>query len=768
MSRGCGPGARRWREAALAAALALAAFPDAARAQGEGTECDGGAREVRALAFRGNRAFRDGDLALRVSTTSSDFLRRTVRIGGTKHCLDSDALRLDVGRLRLFYRRHGYFDTVVDTLVAPLTDAAVAVSFLIDEGEPVRVDTLRVTGLDAVTGPLASIGDLELRPGVVFDITHLQTAIDSIKSRLRNAGYPRADVAASYSVYDSLARRARVSLEVLPGSPARIGSIRVTGEPLPGEPRKLSDNTVRRLIEVRVGDGYSARELVEAQRALYQSDLFRHVEVALAVDSASAFGDSLVAIEVVVRENYLRQVDTEVGWAVLDCFKTRAQLIDKNFLGGARRLELTAQLSKLGYGAPTRVADGRLCASDLQRDPFSVDLNYFTGATVRFPTLFGLRSAPSLSLYSERRGEYNAFLRSTLVGGESSITREIAGGIPLRLGYSLEKGRTEAQPALLCSVFNACDTESRSAITSRNRLVAVASAHVERIRTDNPLNPGTGTAVRLDLRGAGRQIGSNRDIQFVKGLADASGYMNVRRGVTFAARVRVGAVTSPSLSFADAVGFVPPEERLYAGGAASVRGFQQNELGELLYIAASRPATIKGQGDTVYFETADASVLRRVPVGGNSLIVGNFELRVRSAFFPELLQYALFTDAGDVWQRGTPGRARTARALWLNRLRWTPGIGVRAFTPVGPFQANVGYNPYLAPSGPVYYDQALDEQGLAPLYCVSPGNRIPALPGAGGVLEQVPGRVCPATFAPSQSRTFLRRLTFTFSIGPDF
>jgi outer membrane protein insertion porin family/translocation and assembly module TamA len=332
----------------------------------------------------------------------------------------------------------------------------------------------------------------------------------------------------------------------------------------------------------------------------------------------------------------------------------------------------------------------------------------------------------------------------------------------------LERGRTEAQPALLCSVFSACDAQSRDAITNRNRLVAVASAHLERIRTDNALNPSRGTAVRLDLRGAGRQTGSNRDIQFVKGLSDVSGYLGVRSGVTFAARLRLGAVTSPSLSFQDAVGFVPPEERLYAGGASSVRGFQQNELGDLIYIANARPDTIRGQGDTVYFEASDKSVLRRVPKGGNSLIVGNLELRLRSAFFPELIQYALFADAGDVWERGKVGRAHKASALWLDNLRWTPGIGVRVFTPVGPFQANVGYNPYLAPNGPIYYDQAVNEQGVAPLYCVSPGNRIPAVPGSGGVLEQVQGRDCPSTFAPNQSRTFLNRLTFTFSIGPDF
>ena len=203
-------------------------------------------------------------------------------------------------------------------------------------------------------------------------------------------------------------------------------------------------------------------------------------------------------------ENFVRQVDTEVGWAVLDCFKGRALLVDKNFLGEARRLELTAQISKIGHAENTRFADGKLCASDMSQDPFSSRVNYFIGSTFRLPTLFGLRGSPAISVYSERRGEYQAFLRTTVVGGEASLTRELRHELPLRLAYSLEFGRTDAQPALLCAVFNRCDSESRALLTERNRPLAVASAHLDRLRTDNPLNPRSGTTLRLDLRGAGQ------------------------------------------------------------------------------------------------------------------------------------------------------------------------------------------------------------------------------------------------------------------------
>ena len=86
---------------------------------------------------------------------------------------------------------------------------------------------------------------------MIFDITKTQAAIDSIKSRLRDGGYPRADVAAGYTVYDTVAHRARITLDVIPGVRARIGAIRVFDEPMPEAPRRLSDATVLRLLDVQ-------------------------------------------------------------------------------------------------------------------------------------------------------------------------------------------------------------------------------------------------------------------------------------------------------------------------------------------------------------------------------------------------------------------------------------------------------------------------------------------------------------------------------------
>jgi len=478
----------------------------------------------------------------------------------------------------------------------------------------------------------------------------------------------------------------------------------------------------------------------------------------------------------------MRRLDSEYGWATLDCGRIRLQYTDLNFAKTARRFEATAQASKIGYGWPLATRATRsLCTlggrSPLTSDSlFSDTLQYYTGVSFRQPRLLGTRWVPTLSLYSERRGEYKAYLRQTNVGGDFSALRDIAVRTQLRLGYSLEYGRTTAQDAVLCALFNLCDADSRKAVTDLGTL-GVASADVVRVRTDNDVSPTRGNVLRAQLRSSASPVlGTSSSLFFSKASGDASYYVPVSSGAVLALRLRAGAVTGRRLGPGDSVGFVPPQERLYAGGATSVRGYQQNELGGLVYLARPQDVhpvavdTLSSTGDSLftYQITSGASPDRAVPLGGNTLLVANIDYRIRDPFlFPELLQYALFVDAGDVWNR------EANRALGANSLKWTPGVGIRALTPVGPIQVNVAWNPYQRPAGAIYYDPGFSQTagGFLPLFCVSPGNTIVLhRDAATGNLEPVPGQDtrCDGKFRPPTQKSWYRQLTFTFSIGSDF
>src|SRR5918999_4347826 len=128
---------------------AAGARPDALGAQD--LACDPGDREVRWLEFDGNRAFSDRELALKIYTTPSSLARRATRIIGARRCLDSRALRTDVLRLQTFYRSKGYYDAKVDTAVTALGSTSIGVTFTINEGLPVRIDSLAIAGVDSLS-----------------------------------------------------------------------------------------------------------------------------------------------------------------------------------------------------------------------------------------------------------------------------------------------------------------------------------------------------------------------------------------------------------------------------------------------------------------------------------------------------------------------------------------------------------------------------------------------------------------------------------------
>ena len=739
-------------------------------------ECDPGDREVRGLDFRGNRAFSDGELALRIVTTPSSWARRHLRVFGTRRCLDTEELLRDEYRLRLLYRNAGYYDAKIDTVVAPAGRDQVRVAFVIDEGQPIRITTLSITGLDSVPNRREIARHLWVAVGKPFDATRIAIDADSIRGRLRNSGYPQPDVLRNWQTFtDSLA--AHVAIEVLPGPRARISTISVDVTPVEGHQQEISERVVKKLVGVNPGDYYNEQALVSAQRNLYTTGAYRYVEVLPVEDSARMLVDSTLALKVTLLEDYRRDLNGEFGWATLDCFRTRAQIVDKDFLGGAQRLELTGTLSKIMYGAmQTNWTKQNLCLNNtLKEDPFSTRAQYSINATLRQPTLFGTWATPSFSFYHERRGEYKAYLRTTYIGSEVSLFRALRDNTSLRLGYNLELGKTEADQSLLCAAFSRCDPESISQITRPLRL-AILSGTVARVRTDNPLDPRSGYVVRAESRNSATFLGSDPAVTFTKGVGDIAWYHGLGWGSVFAVRVRAGSIWGGAK--AGSAKQPPQQERLYAGGASSVRGFQQNELGSLLYVFDSvrirkvdLPRAANGDSLAYFVIAADRS-RRVVPVGGNTLAVANVDYRLRSPFLSELLQFTLFTDVGSVWNRNTQTNFGGFRPYW------TPGVGVRVFTPVGPIQVNAGYNPYPPVFGQALYTPPLSQAqfGLTGVYCAIPAvtpvsdaliahRTVDATTGA--VRWEQDLSSCPQAFHPPVQKG-LRRLTFTFSIGPDF
>jgi outer membrane protein insertion porin family/translocation and assembly module TamA len=90
-------------------------------------------------------------------------------------------------------------------------------------------------------------------------------------------------------------------------------------------------------------------------------------------------------------------------------------------------------------------------------------------------------------------------------------------------------------------------------------------------------------------------------------------------------------------------------------------------------------------------------------------------------------------------------------------IKYTPGIGIRYLSPVGPIRVDFAYNRYGTGFGAAYYQEPV----TLDLLCVSPGNTFDR-----GVVT--PGQSCPLTYQPKPSPGFFQHLQFNFSIGQAF
>src|SRR5204863_4097078 len=154
-------------------------------------------RVVRGLAFEGNRAIDDYTLRSAIATSSSSvfasvWLLRWLGLGEKRYFNELE-FRRDVVRLILLYRQSGYMNAAVDTSVLR-TARDVYATFRIHEGEPVRVARLDVRGVDSIFNVAKLKRDLPLQVGDPFNRFLLQASADTIVARLRNVGYPYAEV----------------------------------------------------------------------------------------------------------------------------------------------------------------------------------------------------------------------------------------------------------------------------------------------------------------------------------------------------------------------------------------------------------------------------------------------------------------------------------------------------------------------------------------------------------------------------------------------
>jgi translocation and assembly module TamA len=220
----------------------------------------------------------------------------------------------------------------------------------------------------------------------------------------------------------------------------------------------------------------------------------------------------------------------------------------------------------------------------------------------------------------------------------------------IRAGATLERRLTQITPDLTASVgVEATQAHVEQEGASYDYLLLQTPLGLRFDNTHNTFDPTHGFRASLSLTPS-QNLGSPGST-FVIAQASGSAYLDVGALLSgtpgrsvLAARVLVGGVDGATTFD------IPPDQRLYAGGGGTVRGYRFQSIGP--QFADSRP------------------------VGGTSVDVGSVELRQR---FGESYGAVAFVDAGQVGSNGVP---------FEGQFRVGAGLGARYYTAFGPIRVD--------------------------------------------------------------------------------
>ena len=510
-----------------------------------------------------------------------------------------------------YLRSRGYLRAKVSAGAPRFEDDVAILPITVDPGPAFVVGIVAFEGRQGV--PSEDLADAAaVMPGTPYDPAAIDAARDRLVALYRRHGFASATVTPRATIRPA-EPRVDISFAIQEGARQTIGDIVVSGN------SGVNADVIARAMRLAVGAPLEPDELLRARTRVFDTGLFRRVDVTTEAMGRTSAGDSAQPMRV--------RVDVD-AWPALRLrygFQATEEHPDTDPTGRRIAPGLSADITR-------RTLFGRAVslggAVQYQRRQSS------QRALLNAPTLMSLPVQSSLVL--ERVHQQSAV--STFVTDRNSVSWEqrlrTTSRLTLSYAYRFERNHTfDTRP----DAGSGLDFDIRINIA---RLIGTAAWDTR----NDPLDAARGTLLSSSLQWAPDRLGSQ--FRFVKYVGQAYRFQQVG-GVVLASAGRLGLVRA--LGGQELyVG-----ERFFAGGSRTVRGVDEESLGERNVF-----------GD---------------PAGGEAMLVLNQEARVPMY---KWLRGVAFIDAGNVFP--------DASALRFNALTGSIGFGVRLTTPFALLRADYG------------------------------------------------------------------------------
>lgn len=568
--------------------------------------------------------------------------------------------RSDRGRLKTVLESFGYYDGSVSVTIDGLalnatrlgaklsdlpsgTEAHIRIAF--ELGPLYRVGTVHVEG----ALPPGMLETLRLEPGAPAVASDVLEAGNRLQTALQNRGYAFATVEPPVAYLDPRKHVLDLSFRVTTGPHVEIGLIRFEGL------EHTRESLVRRRLLLHTGELYDAAKVDQARRDLLDLGLFSAVSVTL---GSTPDAEGRVPITFIVKERPRHTFAINAAYSSDLGGSGGITWDDRNVFGHADELDLSATAINLGGTATTGLGyntSAKYILPDL----------WHRGETLQF-ALSGLKQ--SLQAYDQQAETAGVTLSERL----SSVWSASAGA-------SVEQ-ETDTQVA-------GTQQGTLVSLTHDYTLVALPMSLIyDSTDLASPLSdPTHGTRGALNVTPTaslnlaptallpGEHLTTHATYEIVQAslahYIDLGAMFGGAKGRTVLALRAMAGVAFGASEFS-----LPPDQRFYAGGSGTIRGYRYQSVGPQFSAAAGY-----------------------TPVGGTAMDALNIELRQRIG---KHFGVALFADGGGVSESLNPftaSRHCTAASAYANeQLPHTTsvscvgvGTGLRYYTPIGPIRLDI-------------------------------------------------------------------------------
>jgi translocation and assembly module TamA len=500
--------------------------------------------------------------------------------------------RQDLGSMSRALQSFGYFDSSIDFELQE-KKIGLKVVFSVQTGPRYVLGQvkLKVTADEQDAGlQLPQAKELGLEPGSAFRAKQVPQAERKIREYLRNNGRPFPEASLQKALVDHQSQEVDVQYHIQPGPEAVFGQIEVQGLD------RVRRSYVLQRIPWQQGDLFQAEKLQELRSNLVATGLFSMVQVQTGPELDQ---DNQAKIEIRLVERSPRTIKAGLSYETDMGPKLRLGWEHRNLWGKGRSLD-----------------------SSLSVSPKEASLD----AELSIPRF--RRKDQTLKLTSSLAREDTDAYQSRSLGAAARVERQLSSHLSAGAGLAfrlLQVTQEEKEDFGLLSLPSSLQWDSR----------------------DQVLDPRHG--VRASLRLTPYTDTFGQDLQFLKTQLGFSHYHGLTqdKGLVLASRAKVGFISGASRQG------IPADERFYAGGGGSVRGYGFQKLGPL--------------------EDGD-------PVGGRSLLELGAELRWRVAGNSGVVG---FLEGGQVYEQTYPGSEE--------RIRWGAGLGYRYYTGFGPLRLDLAF-----------------------------------------------------------------------------